>query len=66
MVYSTLHGNRTGTDQMESVVPCRNVHAGPRQDWGQAPLFPFVSVPFPVPVLITFPCSVNKPSLNYT
>ena len=29
-------------------------------------LFPFESVPFPVPVLIPFPCGVNKPSLNYT
>ena len=41
--------------QMESIVPCRNVHTGLRQE--QAPLLPMVPVPFPVP----FPFSVNKP-----
>ena len=31
------------------------------RDKDQDPLFPIVLVPFPVPVLLSVPCSVNKP-----
>ena len=41
-------------NQIESIVPCRNVHIGPRQ----GPLFPVLAVPFSVPVPV---CHVETP-----
>ena len=43
---------------MESIVPCRDVHTGPRQ--GQGPLFPIVLGLFPAPVSFRFPYRMNK------
>ena len=40
---------------MERIVSCRNVHTG--RDRDQNPLFPIMSVPYPV--LVPVPCNVN-------
>ena len=46
---------------MGPIILYSNVHTGPRQEQELEPLSPIVPVPFPVPVLVTVPCSVNKP-----
>ena len=47
-------------DQMESIVPCRNVHTGLRHGQDQNPLFPIVPALFSVLILVLLPCSVNN------
>ena len=49
----------TRTDQMESTVPRRMLIFF--QDVDQDPLCPIVAFPLPVPVLVPFPYSMNKP-----
>ena len=46
-------------DQIESIVPCRNVHTVRNRDKHQDPLFFTVPVPLAVLDLAHFPCKIN-------
>ena len=67
----TMHGNgtRTGTGKrpgaMGPNILYRNIHTGLRQGKEPESIVSIVLLKFPVPVPVTFPCSVNKPSRMY-
>ena len=63
----TLHGTGTGTGTGDGtringfLYIMFTVHTALRQGQEPDPLSPIVLVPFPVPVPVLVPCSVNKP-----